>query len=505
MTSDLVAHSKSVHHRKGGHYIDPEGLVEKSFKRNILPVTCCSSKIFYLFPSNPMTPIVRGEGGYPRKRSLPTPTSPPPEISSKNIFRRNPQLVDRVEQIARVCYSYRMRSHRTTPTPRPLSTIISLLALLFVVIGVAAATSAKHKEKYFVYIGTYTQEGSASKGIYAYRFDSATARLTPIGLVAETINPSFLAVHPSHRFLYAVNEVTNYNGQKSGAVSAFAIDRATGKLTLLNQVASRGGDPCYVTVDKSGKYVLVANYTGGSVAVFPVLEDGRLGDASAFVQHNGHGTNPDRQEGPHAHSIDLAPDSRYAIVDDLGLDESLVYPFDSAKGSLAAGDAKIANATPGAGPRHFAFHPNGHFAYVINEMESAVSAFRYDPVAGELRPLQTISSLPKTFSGHSEAAEIEVHPSGKFLYASNRGHDSIAVFAIDGNKGTLTPIEYVSTKGASPRNFEIAPGGSLLFAANEKSDNIVIFRINRQTGRLTPTGQVLEIAQPVCVKFVPIE
>jgi 6-phosphogluconolactonase len=398
-----------------------------------------------------------------------------------------------------------MRSHRTTPTLRPLSTIIPLLALLFVVIAVAAAPSATHQEKYFVYIGTYTQEGSASKGIYAYRFNSATARLTPIGLAAETINPSFLAVHPNHHFLYAVNEVSNYNGQKSGAVSAFAIDRATGKLTLLNQVASRGGDPCYVTVDQSGKYVLVANYAGGSVAVFPVLEGGRLGDASAFVQHSGHGTNPKRQEGPHAHSIDPSPDNRYAIVDDLGLDETLVYRFDSAKGSLAADDAKIAKAAPGAGPRHFALHPNGHFAYVIDEMQSAVSAFRYDPVAGELRLLQTISSLPKIFLGHSEAAEIQVHPSGKFLYASNRGHDSIAAFAIDGNKGTLTPIEYVSTKGASPRNFEIAPGGSLLFAANEKSDNIVVFRINRQTGRLTPTGKVLEIAQPVCVKFVPIE
>lgn len=390
-----------------------------------------------------------------------------------------------------------MRSLRTTVLAIPL-------AFLFALNCLATASPAAHK-KYFVFVGTYTQEGSESKGIYAYRFDSATAQLTPIGLAAETVNPSFLAVHPNHRFVYAVNEVSNYQGQKSGAVSAFAIDRATGKLTLLNQVASRGGDPCYITVDKSGKHVLVANYGGGSVAVFPVLEDGRLGEASEFVRHTGHGTNPERQEGPHAHSIDLSPDNHYAIVDDLGLDETLVYPFDSAKGSLAADNPKIAKAAAGAGPRHFALHPDGKFGYVINEMQSTVSAFRFDAASGELQPLQTISSLPKNFSGHDESAEIQVHPSGKFLYASNRGHDSIAVFAIDPTKGTLTPIEYVSTKGASPRNFEIAPGGSLLFAANEKSDNMLVFRINQQTGKLTPTGKVLEISQPVCVKFVAIE
>ena len=312
-------------------------------------------------------------------------------------------------------------------------------------------------------------------------------------------------MHPNHRFLYAVNEVGNYKGQKSGAVSAFTIDHATGKLTLLNQVASGGADPCYITVDKTGKYVLVANYTGGSVAVFPVLEDGRLGEFSAFVQHSGHGTNPQRQEGPHAHSIDLSPDNRFAIVDDLGLDETLVYKFDSAKGSLTLNDPPFAKADPGAGPRHFTFHPNGRFAYVINEMGSAVSVFGYDSAAGVLHPLQTISTLPKGFSTLNEDAEIEVHPSGKFLYASNRGHDSIAVFAIDENKGMLTLIEYVPTKGASPRNFEIDPSGKLLFAANEKADNLVVFRINPQTGRLKPTGEVLDIAQPVCVKFVPIE
>lgn len=389
-------------------------------------------------------------------------------------------------------------------------TFLSIVPFLFLLSAVCSGAPAKHHAKYLVYVGTYTQEGSESKGIYAYRFDLDTGRLAPIGLAAETINPSFLAVDPNHRFVYAVNEISDYKGEKSGAVSAFAIDHATGKLILLNQVASRGGDPCYITIDKTGKNVLVANYAGGSVVIFPILEDGRLGEASASVQHSGHGTNPQRQEGPHAHSIDLSPDNRFALVDDLGLDQTLVYRFDNAKGSLAPNDNEksnttIAKADPGAGPRHLAFHPSGRFAYVINEMQSAISAFRYDAATGGLQPLQTISTLPKGFSGHDEAAEIQVHPSGKFLYASNRGHDSIAVFAIDGNKGTLTPIEYVSTKGASPRHFEIAPTGSLLFVANEKSDNIVVFRINPQTGRLTPTGTVLEVAQPVCVKFVPID
>lgn len=382
---------------------------------------------------------------------------------------------------------------------------LSIVSPFFCVAALCLAVPAKHSVEYFAYVGTYTQEGSESKGIYVYRFNAATGALKPIGLAAETINPSFLAIHPNRRFIYAVNEVSNYKDEKSGAVSAFAIDRSTGKLTLLNQVASRGGDPCYITVDKTGKYVLVANYAGGSVAAFPVLEDGRLGEASAVVQHTGHGTNPKRQEAPHAHSIDLSPDNRFAIVDDLGLDETIIYPFDSAKGSLAANAGKIARADPGVGPRHFAMHPNGKFGYVINEMASTVSVFRYDSGAGELRPLQTISTLPKSFSGHDESAEIQIHPTGKFLYASNRGHDCIAVFAIDPQQGTLTPIDYISTKGASPRNFEIAPGGKLLFAANEKSDNLVVFRINLQTGRLTPTGKVLDIAQPVCVKFVAIE
>jgi 6-phosphogluconolactonase len=392
-----------------------------------------------------------------------------------------------------------------TSIRRVLRASLPAALTLLLYLGAAAAASPKPPQ-YLVYIGTYTLgdngQPTKSKGIYAYRFDAATPQITPLDAAAETVNPSFLAVHPNHRFLYAVNEVTNYKGERSGAISAFAIEHTTGKLTLLNEVKSKGADPCYITLDKSGKYVLVANYTGGSVAVFPVQSDGRLGEASAFVQHTGHGTNPQRQEGPHAHSIDLSSDNHFALVDDLGLDELLVYRFDGAKGSLTPSDPKFAKLADGAGPRHFAFHPNGKFAYVVNELQSSVTVFSYNAASGALHPEQTVSTLPKDFSGHNDDAEVKVHPSGKFLYASNRGHDSIAVFAIDPGNGKLTPEQDVLTQGKTPRNFEIDPTGSLLFAANEDSNNIVIFRIDAKTGHLTPTGQVLEVPAPVCVTFV---
>jgi 6-phosphogluconolactonase len=380
-----------------------------------------------------------------------------------------------------------------------LRTVALLLTLLPAT--VLAATAAQ-PAKYLFYVGTYTEDGSRSKGIYAYRYDSKTSEITPLGLAVETTNPSFIAPHPNGRFLYAVNEVPNYKGPNSGGVSAFSVDRATGKLTFLNEVPSRGANPCYIIVDKTGKYVLVANYTGGSIAVFPILADGKLGEASAFVQHDGHGTDPKRQEGPHAHSIDLSPDNRFAMVDDLGLDELLVYKFDAAKGSLTANDPPFAKLDAGAGPRHFALRPDGRFAYVVAEMGHTVTVFSIDAAGGRLQSLQTITTLPKDFQGRNDDAEIQVHPSGKFLYASNRGHDSIAIYAIDRSKGTLTQLGIVPTGGKEPRSFEIDPTGTLLFAANQKSDSIVVFKIDAKTGSLTPTGKVLEVASPVCVKFV---
>jgi 6-phosphogluconolactonase len=382
---------------------------------------------------------------------------------------------------------------------------VTLLFALLLLTLLAAAAPAGQQGKYLFYVGTYTEEGSKSKGIYAYRFDADTGQITPLGLAAETTNPSFVALHPNGRFLYAVNEVGNYKGPNSGGVSAFSIDRASGKLKFLNEMPSRGADPCYITVDKTGKYVLVANYTGGSLAVFPVLADGKLGEASAFLQHTGHGTNPTRQEGPHAHSIDLSPDNRFAMVDDLGLDELFVYKFDSAKGSLTPNDPPFAKFDAGAGPRHFVLRPDGKFAYVISEMGHTVTVFSNDAASGRLQLLQTVTTLPKDFKGRNDDAEIRVHPSGKFLYASNRGDDSIAIYAIDQSKGTLAQVGSIHTGGKEPRNFEIDPTGTLLFAANQKSDNIVVFRIDAKTGGLTATGQALDVGSPVCVKFLRID
>jgi 6-phosphogluconolactonase len=383
-----------------------------------------------------------------------------------------------------------------------------VLALVFLA-ALALAAAPAGKGRYVFYVGTYTNDAghkTKSEGIYAYRYDAGTGQIVPLGLAAETSNPSWVAPSPNGRVLYVVNEVGNYKSPNSGGVSAFSIDHASGKLTFLNEVASRGADPCYIIVDKTGKYALLANYTGGSVATFPVLEDGKLGEASAFVQHSGHGTNPERQEGPHAHSIDLSPDARFAFVDDLGLDQVLVYQFDDKNGSLTPNDPPFAKVDAGSGPRHFALHPSGKFAYVLSEIKGTVTAFSADLATGTLHSLQTISTLPKDFKGTIEDAEIEVHPSGKFLYASNRGDgNSIAVYAIDSSKGTLTPVEYASTQGKTPRSFEIDPTGTLLFAANQGSDNIVIFRIDQKTGHLSASGEVLEVPSPVCVKFLKID
>jgi 6-phosphogluconolactonase len=361
------------------------------------------------------------------------------------------------------------------------------------------------QKQYLAYIGTYTTKTS-SKGIYAYRFDAASGKLSAIGLAAESNDPSFVAVHPSGKYLYAVNEVGNFEGRASGAVSAFAIDRKSGKLMFLNQVATRGAGPCHVSLDRTGKFVLVANYDGGSVSVFPVLGDGSLGNASGFTQHTGSGPNKERQEAPHAHWIGTSPDNRFALAVDLGLDEVMVYHFDASKGSLAPNDPPFAKVNPGAGPRHLAFQRDGEFAYVLAEMENAITVFAYSQERGSLSALQTVSTLPKDYSGPKEAAEVVVHPSGKLLYASNRaGVDSIAAFSIDPAKGTLSLVGQYSTKGKTPRHFAIDPTGAFLLAANEESNNIIVFKINPATGVLTPTGKLVEAPSPVCITFVAAE
>lgn len=364
--------------------------------------------------------------------------------------------------------------------------------------GVAHA-AGPGQQKYLVYVGTYTDHGS--KGIYVYRFDSSTGKMTSLGLAAEATEPSFLAVDSSGPFLYAVNETETYSGQPTGAASAFAIQPDSGKLSLLNQVSSRGTDPAHITLDRTGKYALVANYTSGSVAVFALLKDGRLGEVASFVQHKGSSVNPERQKGPHAHAIALSPDNRFAVVADLGLDQLLVYSFDAAKGTLGA-KPQVVKASPGAGPRHLVFSFDSRFLYMLNEMQSSVVAYSYDAASGAMHELQTISSLPKGFSGENTAAEIELDPSGKFLFASNRGDDSIAVFAIDPRTGMLTHVETDSTGGKTPRNFAIDPTSSWLLAANQDSDKIVVFRIDQKTGHLNPTGDVFQLPSPVCLKFV---
>ena len=353
---------------------------------------------------------------------------------------------------------------------------------------------------YLVYFGTYTRD--KSKGIYAYRFQPATGKLEPLGLAAETVNPSFLTIHQNRRHLYAVGETGNYEGQKSGLVSAFSMDLKTGKLTLLNKRATRGTSPCHLAIDKTGKTLIVVNYGTGSTIAYPIQSDGSLGAETSFIQHSGSSANPKRQQGPHAHSVNISDDNRFAVVADLGLDQVLVYRLDAATGKLSPNDPPSVKVNPGAGPRHFNFHPNGKYAYVINELQSTVTAFSWDGSRGVLTEIQTISTLPKDFTGDNTTAEVRVHPSGQFLYGSNRGHNSLAIFAIDPSKGTLTPVGHQPTQGQIPRNFNFDPTGAYVFAANQNSDNVVVFKLDQKTGKFSPTSQVLEIGAPVCVRFV---
>jgi 6-phosphogluconolactonase len=353
-----------------------------------------------------------------------------------------------------------------------------------------------------VYFGTYT--GKKSKGIYVSRFDPATGTLGSPELAAESSSPSFLAVDPKGRFLYSVNEVNKISEKPAGGVSAFAIDAASGKLTPLNQQSSGGPGPCHLVVDKAGRNVLVANYGGGSVALLPIDKDGSLKEASAFVQHKGSSVNRSRQEAPHAHGIYLDPANRFAFAPDLGLDQVVAYRFDSSKGTLAANEPAFAPVAPGSGPRHFTFTPNGRFAYVISEMLCTVTAFGYDAKRGALSELQTLSSLPEgesVKSGYS-TAELFAHPSGKFLYGSNRGHNSIVSYAIDGKSGKLTRVGHAPTQGKIPRSFGIDPSGRWLLAANQDSDTVVVFKIDASTGQLTATGGTIEVGAPVAVAFV---
>jgi 6-phosphogluconolactonase len=374
-----------------------------------------------------------------------------------------------------------------------------LIVLWLAMGGVADQAAA---DQFRVYFGTYT--GPRSRGIYQARFDAETGRLEAVELAGEAVNPSFLAVHPNRKFLYAVGEIGNFEGQKTGGVSAFAIDTASGKLTLLNQQPSHGAGPCHIVVDRAGTSVLVANYGGGSVASFPLANDGRLQPAASAIQHEGRSVNPRRQEMPHAHSINLDPDNRFAFAADLGLDKILIYRFDSATSRLTPHPAAGVVAA-GSGPRHFAFHPTGRFAYVINELANTVTAFAFDGDAGTLTELQTITTLPADFQGTSYTAEVVVHPTGRYLYGSNRGHDSLALFRIEEATGQLTPLGHVSTGGKTPRNFQVDPTGRWILAANQGTDTVVVLKIDLASGAVTPTGQSVAVPTPVCIRFVALD
>lgn len=354
-----------------------------------------------------------------------------------------------------------------------------------------------------VYIGTYTRTGK-SKGIYVYRFDRMTGKLTYVDATPGASNPSFVAIHPNGRNLYAVSEIADHEGKRTGSVYAYSIDRSTGRLTHLNVQPSQGTGPCHVNVEESGKYVLVANYQSGSVAMFPVQADGSLGQASDAVQHQGSSVNKDRQAGPHAHCIFPDPTNKFAFVNDLGTDKVVVYRLDLSNGKLKPNDPPSTGVKPGFGPRHLDFHPNGRFVFVIHELGNMITSFAYDSNRGSLKELQTVPSLPEGWSGTSHTADIHVSPSGKFLYGSNRGHDSIVIYAIEESTGKLTYVGHESTRGKTPRNFAIDLSGTFLFAENQNSDAIHTFRIDSRTGRLTATGDVTEVPSPVCLKFLTV-
>jgi len=350
---------------------------------------------------------------------------------------------------------------------------------------------------YWAYVGTATNN-SESKGIYVYRFQPGGGRLTALGLAAATSSPSFLTADKANRHVYAVNEIAQ------GTVSAFAIDPATGKLRLLNIVSSHGSGPCHLALDRSGRWLAVANYGSGSFAVLPVKEDGGLGEAVASQQHQGSGPNQDRQQGPHAHCVLFSADNRYLLVSDLGLDRVMVYHFDATTGAVTPNDPPFGSVPAGAGARHLVFHPNGRYLYTVDELQSAVTTFSWDAARGGLEPLQTVSSLPPDFHGVSTAAELAISNGGTRLYASNRGHDSVALFAIDPQRFTLTLMECAPALGKIPRHFALDPTGKYLLAETRDSDTIAVFKLNPQSGQMLPAAHpTVHAPKPVCLIFVP--
>jgi 6-phosphogluconolactonase len=373
----------------------------------------------------------------------------------------------------------------------PMTTPRALAASLC--IAVLSHTTSMSAELPF-YVGTYTKK-EGSKGIYQYKLDTETGRVSGGELAAEANNPTFLALHPNGKVLYAANE------NNGGAVSAFSIE-ADGALTLLSQQSTKGGGACHVWVDAAGKNALAANYGGGSFAVLPIAGDGSVQPASDFVQAEGSSVNPQRQKQPHGHAIYTNPAATYAYGCDLGTDKVWIWRFDAEKGTLTAGEPAFAKVAPGSGPRHLALHPAG-FAYVINELSNTMTVFKVLDDGAKFEEVQTITTLPEGFEGQSSTAEVFIHPDGKFLYGSNRGHDSIVVYSIDQSEGRLTLVEHVSTQGKGPRYFGLDPEGKFLLAANQQTNNVIVFRVDAENGKLTPTGNTFEIGAPVSIQFAP--
>jgi 6-phosphogluconolactonase len=358
-------------------------------------------------------------------------------------------------------------------------------------------------ERYRVFVGTYTGGDSISKGVYSCEFDAETGKLSDPVLAAELINPSFLAIHPSGKYLYAVNEVSEGPGRGNGAVTALTIN-ADGTLTKINHQASEGGAPCHCNVDATGTNLLIANYGGGNVAVYPISEDGSLKPVSCNIQHEGSSVDKSRQEAPHAHSINVSSDNKFAYAADLGLDKIMIYKLDADAHTLSPASQPAALVTPGGGPRHFSIHPSGKFAYTNNEMTMVVTGFSRNPEDGSLRAIQEISTIPAGFEGRKSTAECLVHPSGKFLYVSNRGHETITAYTIDQETGLLTYVENEPTGGKEPRNFFIDPSGKWLLAENQNSDTVYVFSIDQQTGALKQTGDFVTVGRPVCIRMVKL-
>lgn len=372
-------------------------------------------------------------------------------------------------------------------------------------VGLLAAGTLAAKAaggKYRVYVGTYTR--GDSKGIYSFVLDTAAGTLTPEELAGETENPSFLAIHPTGNYLYACGELDKFKGQDSGALTAFKMDPATGKLEKLNDVAAGGTSTCHVNISANGRFAVLANYGSGSCAAFAIGADGKLGERTAFHQHSGTSVDPGRQKGPHAHSVNFDKLNKHVVVADLGLDQVKVYNFNSATGAMTPNEPPFTKVAPGSGPRHFTFHPSGKFAYVINEITCSVTAFNWNLKKGTLTEIETVTTLPEPVKKGYSTAEVVAHPNGRFVYGSNRGHNTIAVFRVDAATGKLTTVEHKSTQGEVPRNFAIDPTGQFLIAANQNTHTIVLFRINQTSGALEQVGPPVKAPSPVCVRYVKL-